>query len=133
MMLFSLSHQVLAQTWVPSLSPHIQNPENGHNYVLLTTSTWEAAETQAITMGGHFFNPALTTSQMQALHRGAFTPLNVDAAIQSSGGNVMLMWPEGSLTHADAPNGTWSLVTNAVSPYKVVPTAAKKFYRVKLQ
>jgi len=38
---------------VPILSGPITNPANGRQYYLLDKSTWTAAESQAVSMGGH--------------------------------------------------------------------------------
>lgn len=35
------------------ISGSVYNPANGHNYYLLSPSTWTAAESQAIGLGGH--------------------------------------------------------------------------------
>jgi hypothetical protein len=48
------------------------------------------------------------------------------------GQDLLLTWPEGTLLQANDMTGPWSL-SGAVSPYSVAPTAAKKFYRVKVQ
>jgi hypothetical protein len=79
------------------------------------------------------FDHALTPSQVQELYHRAFTPPTVTLNIQSSGQNLILTWPEGTLLQAGDPNGAWSTVTNATSPYTLAPMAAKRFYRAKLQ
>ena len=38
---------------VPILSGPITDPANGRQYYLLDKSTWSAAESQAVVMGGH--------------------------------------------------------------------------------
>lgn len=40
-------------TQATSLTGPVYNPANGHNYYLLSPSTWSAAETEAIGLGGH--------------------------------------------------------------------------------
>jgi hypothetical protein len=44
-----------------------------------------------------------------------------------------LVWPGGMLQSATNLNGAWFEVPGATSPYPVTPSAARQFYRVKLQ
>lgn len=57
----------------------------------------------------------------------------VTLVASTSGGSILLVWQAGALQWADNVNGTYTDVPSAVAPYyKVTPTAARKFYRVKL-
>jgi hypothetical protein len=47
------------------------------------------------------------------------------------GNNLQLSWPAGTLQSADNVTGPYTDVTPK-SPLTVSPTAAKKFYRVRL-
>jgi len=78
------------------------------------------------------FGHALTPSQVQDLYNHAFTPPMVTLDIEWLGQDLLLTWPEGTLLQANDMTGPW-LLSGAVSPYSVAPTAAKKFYRVKVQ
>jgi len=54
-------------------------------------------------------------------------------SIQSSGTNVVLSWPNGTLLSATNPAGPWSVVNGATSPYTVAPTGSQQFYRTQVQ
>jgi len=53
--------------------------------------------------------------------------------IHPSGSNVVLNWTQGTLQEADTPDGTYTNVTGAISPYYVTPSAGRKFYRLQIQ
>jgi hypothetical protein len=74
-----------------------------------------------------FYDRALTPTEVQS-HFLNRPQLSISAA----GGNVTLMWPVGTLQAADDVNGTYTDVLPAASPYSVAPSAARKFYRLKL-
>ncbi len=63
--------------------------------------------------------------------RAALPSINV--AIQSSGTNLTLNWPYGTLQSATNFAGPWDNITNATSPYVVAPDGLQQFYRIKLQ
>lgn len=42
-----------ASSQAASLTGPVYNPANGHNYYLLSPSTWSAAESEALGLGGH--------------------------------------------------------------------------------
>jgi len=70
---------------------------------------------------------ALTPAQIGQLYLTAAPPMKL--SIQQIGVNVKLTWPQGTLLQADALTGPWTTNT-AASPYTLLPSAAKKFYRV---
>jgi hypothetical protein len=78
-----------------------------------------------------------------AVYRKALTPADIEAlyangsgvvqlGMSRSGGNLILSWPAGTLQSADEVNGTYTDVGGASSPWPVSPTAARKFYRVRV-
>jgi hypothetical protein len=90
------------------------------------------------TGGGRVFNggidevavytSALTPAQIKQLYLAATTTPPFELTIQQLGPNVRLTWPQGTLLEADNLAGPWT-TNNAPSPYTVLPSAAKKFYR----
>jgi hypothetical protein len=52
--------------------------------------------------------------------------------IQTSGNQVTLSWPVGTLQEADEVTGTYTDVGGATSPHPVSASATKKFYQLKL-
>jgi len=52
--------------------------------------------------------------------------------LTSSGGNIVLTWPVGTLQQADEVNGTYTNLSGVTPPYTNSATAIKKFYRLKL-
>ena len=76
------------------------------------------------------FNTALNSVAVNALSQGV--PASATLTLTPSGNDLMLTWPGGKLLEAAEITGPWT-TNNASSPYTVSPTAAKKFYRVKLQ
>jgi hypothetical protein len=61
-----------------------------------------------------------------------FAPPPANLAVQLIGGQVRVTWSNGVLQSADNVTGPYSDVGGASSPYVTNPTAAKKFYRIKL-
>ena len=55
----------------------------------------------------------------------------ITLSMQKSGSQLKFTWPAGTLQSADIVTGPYTDVT-PVSPLSVTPTAAKKFYRVRL-
>lgn len=74
-----------------------------------------------------FYNRALTATEVTSHYRSL-----PQVTIETSGSNVILTWPSGTLQQADEASGVYTDVPTASSPYTVPPGAAKKFYRVKL-
>jgi hypothetical protein len=74
-----------------------------------------------------FYNRALTPSEVSSLfvNRPSLT-------LGQSGGDVILTWPVGTLQQADDVSGPYTDVSSATSPFSTTPSAAKKFYRLKL-
>ena len=60
-------------------------------------------------------------------------PPAVTLGIQSSGGNIVLTWPSGTLQLAPAVTGPYTNVTGASNPYTLAPSGAQQFFRVKVQ
>jgi hypothetical protein len=54
-------------------------------------------------------------------------------SLQPSGNGFTLAWPGGTLQSATNLNGEWFEVYGATNFYQVTPTAARQFYRIKLQ
>jgi hypothetical protein len=77
------------------------------------------------------FNYALTPGPMGSLYAAGGPPL-VSLAIQQSGPNIVLTWPQGVLLEANNVTGPWS-TNGAASPYTTAPSAAKKFYKVQVR
>jgi Concanavalin A-like lectin/glucanases superfamily/Immunoglobulin domain/Immunoglobulin I-set domain len=61
-----------------------------------------------------------------------FAVPQVKLTIQPVGNQVRITWPSGVLQSADVVTGPYSDVPSATSPYTISPSAAKKFYRVRL-
>jgi hypothetical protein len=60
-----------------------------------------------------------------------YGPVSLTVTIDA--GNIQVVWQAGVLLEADDVNGQWSPVSGATPPYyKVTPSAARKFYRVRL-
>jgi hypothetical protein len=57
---------------------------------------------------------------------------DVTLNIQKIGANVVLSWPTGTLLEAPALTGPWT-TNSATSPYTNEPTAAQKFYRLRVR
>jgi len=87
-----------ASAFSTTLTGPIYNPANGHSYYLLTTSPWTAAETEAVSLGGHLVtvNDAAennfilaTFSNYGGVARALWTGLN-DAAVENA-----FVWTSG--------------------------------------
>lgn len=63
------------------------------------------------------------------MNGGSSEPAKV--AISLSGADATLTWSGGALQQSDSLNGTYTEVTGAVSPLKITPTGAAKFYRIR--
>jgi len=58
--------------------------------------------------------------------------LFLEAIRQEPSGNLILSWPGGAvLESAPDPSGTWTNVPAATSPYTVVPSQARAFFRLR--
>ena len=76
------------------------------------------------------FDHALSAADVQSLYKVAAP---VALKIGWSGANQLTVtWPQGMLLQADAVTGPWT-TNSASSPYLFAPSAAKRFYRVKVQ
>jgi hypothetical protein len=79
------------------------------------------------------FPYAFTPAQVLALYNAALGAAQpVTLTIQLVGANIQLTWPQGTLLEANAVTGPYT-TNNAGSPYTFPPTAAAKFFRVKVQ
>ncbi|HYG36591.1 MAG TPA: LamG-like jellyroll fold domain-containing protein, partial [Clostridia bacterium] len=56
---------------------------------------------------------------------------SVKISIQLQGNQVQLTWPSGTLQSSSEPEGGYSDVPNASSPYAVTPSQGKQFYRIR--
>lgn len=77
------------------------------------------------------FNNALSAAQIRQLYYAALWPPNITLTIAMVGNQVQLTWGRGLLQSADAATGPYTDVTDATSPYNVLLSAAKKFYRAR--
>jgi len=59
------------------------------------------------------------------------SPANV--VVQSLAGNVILIWPGGTLQSATNVLGPWGDVSGAVSPRTNPAAVSQEFYRLRLQ
>lgn len=78
------------------------------------------------------FDRALAPAELDALYAAASAP-QVKISATLSGSNLILNWATGTLQQADEAAGPYSDVTAATSPYSVSASAARKFYRVRVQ
>jgi len=53
--------------------------------------------------------------------------------ISSSGSNIILSWPSGTLQQSGQAAGPYSDMTGVTSPYTNAPSGAQKFFRVRVQ
>lgn len=60
-------------------------------------------------------------------------PAPVTLSFQQTGANLELIWSQGWLLEADEITGPWTTNTSATSPFTVVPSGPKKFYRIQTQ
>jgi hypothetical protein len=83
------------------------------------------------------FRKALTPLEAASIYMAAvsnslsYVGAPITLSMQKSGNQLKLSWPAGTLQSADVVTGPYTDVT-PVSPLTVTPTAARKFYRVKL-
>jgi hypothetical protein len=73
---------------------------------------------------------ALSTAQVQAHYQAAFPSETL--SIAPTNGGVQLTWLGGTLQAAASPNGPWTVVTNAVSLWVVVPATNQQFFRLRI-
>jgi len=79
------------------------------------------------------YSNALTANRILAHYMvGAFTSPVI--SVQKSGANVIVMWNHGFLQKANSLNGSWTYVTNAVSPYtsSLTNTVTALYFRATL-
>ena len=57
----------------------------------------------------------------------------VTVTISVSSDQVQLTWPSGTLQSAALPIGPYTNIVGAVSPYKVAPSGATRYFRVQVQ
>ena len=98
-----------------------------------TGNGWDGGFTGAIDEVA-VYPKALSAAQIQkhytiAVNGGSSEPAKV--AISLSGADTTLTWSGGALQQSDSLNGTYTEVIGAVSPLKVTPTGAAKFYRIR--
>jgi hypothetical protein len=69
---------------------------------------------------------------LYATYPSANESLRLESVRQEPSGNLILMWP-GNATLESAPdvNGVWTDVPGATSPYTVVPSAGRAFFRLR--
>jgi len=80
------------------------------------------------------FNQALTASQLQQLFASGHQLASVRVSLQLQGGNLNLLWPQGTLLQAPALAGPWAAASaGAPPPLSIQPTNNAMFYRVVLQ
>ncbi len=76
------------------------------------------------------FPSSLSAAQINDLYGIATGHPLVDIAIATSGTNVVLTWPQGSLLQAPSLTGPWTTNTGAISPYKLSPTEQQQFFKL---
>jgi hypothetical protein len=78
------------------------------------------------------FPSSLTAAQIDDLYATATGRPLVDIAIATSGTNVVLTWPQGSLLQATSLTGPWTTNTGATSPYKLSPTEQQQYFKLSI-
>jgi len=85
------------------------------------------------------WHKALTALEAASIYMAAtanslsFGGAPVTLSIEKSGNNVQLIWGAGAaLQSADSITGPYTDIPTAKSPFTVAPSAAKKFYRVRI-
>lgn len=73
-----------------------------------------------------FYNKALTLDQVQAHYNAT-----IKLGMSTSGNNIVLSWPFGTLQQADQATGAYVDLPTATSPYTNSAAVGQKFYRVK--
>lgn len=77
-------------------------------------------------------NEAYSPEAVRSLYLGV--PASATLTIAKSGANLVVSWPGGTLQEATSVSGPWTPTVGASNgSYVLTPTAASKFYRVKLQ
>jgi hypothetical protein len=75
------------------------------------------------------FPEAFSAAQMQDLYSGIYaSPVYLNET--SSGTNIILTWPTGSLLEAPTLSGPWTATTGVVSPYTVPATNSEQFFKI---
>jgi hypothetical protein len=95
----------------------------------------EAGEADLDDLG--IWHRALTPLEVVGLYLAglsnvSFTSGDVKITIQTSGSQLQLAWPVGTLQSTDDLSVQFSDVPNQTNPFLVTPSETKKFYRIKL-
>jgi len=77
------------------------------------------------------FGTSLSTAQINQLYGTATGQPLVDVAIATSGTNVVLTWPAGSLLQATSLKGPWT-TNSAISPYVISPTQLQQYFKLSI-
>lgn len=64
---------------------------------------------------------------------GPVEPASPILSGQLAGGDFILTWTEGTLQSASSPDGPYSDVNGAASPYTVVPSLSQQYFRLRVQ
>jgi hypothetical protein len=78
------------------------------------------------------FNYTLTPAQVTTLYLTALVGGSVTLNCQSSGTNLVISWPHGTLMQAANLAGPWTPVVGAAPPSFTVTPAGQMFYRVRV-
>jgi hypothetical protein len=79
------------------------------------------------------FTQALTDAQVNGLYNGVYVPPpGTIISLTQAEGSIVLSWQSGVLLQAPTPNGPWTTVGGATSPYTVPTSSGSEFYRVLL-
>jgi hypothetical protein len=78
------------------------------------------------------YQHALTPAQLQQLYDNGHQLSQVQVGMQTSGGNLKLTWPQGTLLEATQLAGPWQAIKNADSWLTVPPTNSVRFFRASL-
>ena len=76
------------------------------------------------------FGQTLSPDEINSLYLAS---ISAPLSVVTSGGKIILSWPSGTLQQADQVNGTYNDMTGVTSPYTNTPSAAQKYYRVRLR
>jgi hypothetical protein len=82
-----------------------------------------------------FYSNALSSSQILSHYQVGSTGIPAappTVTLQRSGSNLTVTWTSGFLLNSGTLAGPWSYVSNAVSPYPVLPTNTAAFFRATL-
>jgi PKD repeat protein len=58
-------------------------------------------------------------------------PITVTISVSSA--QIQLTWPSGTLQSAALPTGPYTNIVGAVSPYRIAPFGATRYFRVQVQ